>query len=90
MRYRGGGVGHKATREATRCVYEDRDPLDKAGADTMQDDTNSGDEDTNMDTDGDSMHSWSDVDESDDDGSIDDHSNGELLDEYEAEGFAEF
>jgi hypothetical protein len=28
MRFRGGGVGHKSTREVTKCVYNDRDPLD--------------------------------------------------------------
>src|ERR1700722_9256780 len=30
MRYRGGGIGHKSTRDATQCVYKDRDPLDLA------------------------------------------------------------
>lgn len=30
MRYRGGAVGHKSTRNATHCVFNDRDPLDKA------------------------------------------------------------
>jgi hypothetical protein len=28
MRFRGGGVGHKTTREATQSFYEDRDALD--------------------------------------------------------------
>ena len=28
MRFRGGGVGHKSTNEATRCAYEDRDVMD--------------------------------------------------------------
>jgi hypothetical protein len=28
MRFRGGGVGHKATREATDSFRKDRDPLD--------------------------------------------------------------
>lgn len=28
MRFRGGGVGHKATREASDRFNEDRDPLD--------------------------------------------------------------
>ena len=29
MRFRGGGVGHKTTREETRCLLDDRDELDK-------------------------------------------------------------
>lgn len=29
MRYRGGGVGHKFICKATRCLLDDRDPLDK-------------------------------------------------------------
>jgi len=28
MRYRGGGVGHKSTRNATNIFLKDRDPLD--------------------------------------------------------------
>lgn len=28
MRYRGGGVGHKSTRNATNVFLKDRDPLD--------------------------------------------------------------
>ncbi|TFY53971.1 hypothetical protein EVG20_g9898 [Dentipellis fragilis] len=28
MRFRGGGVGHKSTRDATRCFYDDHDPMD--------------------------------------------------------------
>lgn len=28
MRFRGGGVGHKSTREATQSFFEDRDALD--------------------------------------------------------------
>src|ERR1700722_5057910 len=38
MRYRGGAIGHKSTQDATRCIFEDRDPLDKdAGADRVDD-----------------------------------------------------
>lgn len=29
MRYRGSGVGHNSIREATRCLLDGRDPLDK-------------------------------------------------------------
>lgn len=29
MRFRGGGVGHKSTRDATRVFLEDRDTLDR-------------------------------------------------------------
>lgn len=29
MRYRGGGVGHKSTCEATRCLFNDREKLDR-------------------------------------------------------------
>jgi len=29
MRYRGGGIGHKSIREATRCLLDDHDALDK-------------------------------------------------------------
>ena len=29
MRYWGGGVGHRATREAMRCLLDDHDALDK-------------------------------------------------------------
>ncbi|KIK26402.1 hypothetical protein PISMIDRAFT_274760 [Pisolithus microcarpus 441] len=29
MRFRGGAVGHKTTREATRCLLDDRDKLDR-------------------------------------------------------------
>ena len=29
MRYRGGGVGHKTIREATHCLLDDRDALNK-------------------------------------------------------------
>jgi hypothetical protein len=33
MRYRGGGVGHTSTREATNRFLEDRHPTDMAGVD---------------------------------------------------------
>jgi len=29
MRYRGGTVSHKSICEATRCLLDNRDPLDK-------------------------------------------------------------
>jgi hypothetical protein len=29
MRFRGGGVGHRTTREATNIFLDDRDPLDQ-------------------------------------------------------------
>ena len=29
MRYQGGGIGHKSIREATLCLFDDRDALDK-------------------------------------------------------------
>jgi hypothetical protein len=29
MRFRGGGVGHKTTREETQCLLDNRDELDK-------------------------------------------------------------
>ena len=29
MRYRGGGIGHKSIHEATLCLFDDRDALDK-------------------------------------------------------------
>lgn len=45
MRFRGGRVGHKSTREATAVFLENRDPLDKvsvaqedAGKDTSSED----------------------------------------------------
>ena len=28
MQFRGGGVGHKVTQEATQCFFKDRDELD--------------------------------------------------------------
>lgn len=31
MRFRGGGMGHRTTREATRCFFHDRDHLDVVG-----------------------------------------------------------
>ena len=36
MRYRGGGVGHKSTRQATQCVFDDRDELDYLSCSTVQ------------------------------------------------------
>ena len=36
MRFRGGGVGHKSTREATNCFLPDRDALDKGKAHKME------------------------------------------------------
>lgn len=31
MRFRGGGMGHQTTREATQCFFHDCDPLDNIG-----------------------------------------------------------
>jgi len=36
MRFRGGGVGHKSTREATNCFLPDRDALDKGKTREME------------------------------------------------------
>jgi len=58
MRYRGGAVGHKSTREATRCLFNDRDPSDHATERTEAADLQDGglprehEEDINSDEDG--------------------------------------
>lgn len=52
MRFRGGGVGHKSTREATDFFKKDRDRLDEPGltemddAETTSEDDGDGDEDS--------------------------------------------
>ncbi|KAG2098398.1 uncharacterized protein F5147DRAFT_777641 [Suillus discolor] len=38
MRFRGGGVGHKSTRESTAVFLEDRDPLDEITRDDSKED----------------------------------------------------
>lgn len=38
MRFRGGGVGHKSTRESTAVFLEDRDPLDEITRDDSEED----------------------------------------------------
>jgi hypothetical protein len=45
MRYRGGGVGHKTTREATNSFKSDRDPLDNQEISTGFNDEDKVDED---------------------------------------------
>ena len=91
MRFRGGGVGHKTTRKATRCFSEDVDVLDER--DRMDDDSEEAEETViasqslDVDTDGSeaggeelgSESSSSDGEESEDD----------PVDEYNAEGYAE-
>ena len=39
MRFRGGGVGHKSTREATDCFKKDRDRLDVPKSEDVADDS---------------------------------------------------
>ena len=41
MRFRGGGVGHKSTREATDFFKNDRDPLDERATGAESRDMNS-------------------------------------------------
>src|SRR6202034_1996728 len=36
MRYRGGGGEHKSTRQATQCVFDDRDELDYLSCSTVR------------------------------------------------------
>jgi len=43
LRFRGGGVGHKATRESTQCCLDDLDVLDQAWRDEMETHSDSGD-----------------------------------------------
>jgi hypothetical protein len=52
MRYRGGGVGHKSIREATRSLLDDRDPLDKIPFTKEKEHEAQGSEDEMMEDDG--------------------------------------
>jgi len=93
MRFRGDGVGHKMTRQATQCLSEDRDPLDKL--DQMQDwDDEEEEETVQMDVDPVSGDLDSDSDEqsatSDGESESSDVEGREPLDEYDVEGYAEF
>jgi hypothetical protein len=89
MRFRGGGVGHKSTNEATRCTYEDRDIIDTS--DYEPDDSNEEEAVFRDDrtSDGDEGN-LSDLGESGSDGSGNSDLDADPLDEYEAEGFAGF
>lgn len=42
MRFRGGGVGHKSTRQATDWFLSDRDKLDEGGGTDTEDEFNDG------------------------------------------------
>jgi hypothetical protein len=95
MRFRGGGVGHKSTSQATQFAYDDRDMMDANDYESNDSDdaeTASEHEPTDDDQDNHSPHS----DESDSD--LDSEGNAncdsdldvEPLDEYGLEGFAEF
>ena len=89
MRFRGRGVGHHSTNEATRCAYEDCDVMDTADyepgdsddEEAMFEDQTS-DEDENNQSDSGGSESESESDNSDMD--------ADPLDEYEQEGFADF
>jgi hypothetical protein len=89
VRFRGGGVGHKSTSEATQCVYEDRDVMDIGGYESTGSDDKeaaSDDEQTGSEESGNDSESS----DSESDGSGDSDLEAEPLDEYEVEGFAEF
>jgi hypothetical protein len=95
-RFRGGGVGHKSTSQATQCVYEDRDVMDTGGYESTgseDEEDASDDEQTSSEESGnkssDVGESGSDSD-SDNNGGVDSDLDAEPLDEYEVEGFAEF
>ena len=85
MRFRGGGVGYKSTRDATRCTYHDRDPMDTDGHHNAE-----------SDSDGEISEAESTTKSSESDSSGSDTSAGDSdldappLDEYEQEGYAEF
>jgi hypothetical protein len=53
MRYFGGGVGHKSAQQATQCLFDDRDVLDRPGcnaANPVPDpDAGSGDDENDCD-----------------------------------------
>lgn len=51
MRFRGGGVGHKSTREATDFFKKDRDRLDVPGLTEMDDVEATPEDDSNGDED---------------------------------------
>jgi len=95
MRFRGDGVGHKSTREATQCLREDRDPLDESDqADAPDDETvievvpngHGSDEEGAEDNEDDEDNENSDSDDYD---NSENDPGEEPLDEYDAEGYAE-
>ena len=93
MRFRGGGVGHKSTNEATRCAYEDRDVMDTTNYEPDDsDDEEAAFEDDSDQTSDEDEGNPSDLgeSESESDGSDDSDLDADPLDEYEAEGFAGF
>jgi len=49
MRFRGGGVGHKSTREATYCILGDRDALNKVSFTLEHDQLGQGTEESDKD-----------------------------------------
>lgn len=93
MRFRGGGVGHKSTHEATRCAYEDRDVMDTADYESgdsddeeamFEDQTSDEGENNQSASGGSDSESENESDNSDMDADVD------PSDEYEVEGFADF
>jgi len=89
MRFRGGGVGHKSTREATAYLAEDCDPLDDLNR--MDDDFEENDvpdsfvggEGEDSDTEPEDRVSVNSDNDSED-------GTEEIWNEYDAEGYAEF
>lgn len=95
MRFRGGGVGHKSTSQATQFAYDDRDVMDTNNYESSDsDDEEAGfeHEPTDDDQDNQSHHSEESECDLDSEGNANDDSDldTEPLDEYGVEGFAEF
>jgi hypothetical protein len=90
MRFRGGGVGHKSTNEATRCAYEDRDVMDTADYEPDDSDDEEAVFEGDQTSDEDDGNPSDLESESESDGSDDTDIVADPLDEYEVEGFAGF
>jgi len=94
MRFRGGGVGHKSTRDATKCVYEDRDVMDtneESGESDITEEAMSVDQSTGDESElNGSNESNSESSEQSNGSGASSDSEADPLEDHELDGFADY
>jgi hypothetical protein len=94
MRFRGGGVGHKSTRDATKCVYEDRDVMDANdyNSESGESDITDSEEAMSVDqsTSDESESSGSNESDSESSDQSSDDSEAYPLEDHKVDGFADY